>query len=456
MPSKVAPAKMKRKEFIKTSSLLLAGGALTPHMSCNTPKKGSARKNWAGNYTYKADSYYEPASAEELQQLVKKLDKQKALGSRHCFNDIADSPKNQISTRQLNKIGRLDADKNALTIQGGARYGDFAAELDTKGYALHNLASLPHITVAGACATATHGSGVTLGNLATQVLAMEIVTPQGEIVNIDRSNPDFFGLVVGLGAFGIIINMTLEVEKTFQVRQDVFQELPLASLEKSFDEIMSSGYSVSLFTNWLDQKISQVWIKRRTDKQLAELGNDFFGAKAATRNLHPIVEMSAENCTDQMGIPGPWYNRLPHFKMGFMPSGGKELQSEFFVPHGNAVDAILALEKKKELINPELFISEIRTVAADDLWMSPCYHQDCVAIHFTWKQNPDEVGKLIPMIETELAPYRVKPHWGKLFRMNPATIHQRYERFSDFLALVKKYDPAGKFRNHYLDLNIYS
>ena len=447
---------MKRKDFIKTSSLLFAGGVLTPDISCNTNKKESIRKNWAGNYTYKADNYYEPASAEELQQLVKKLDKQKALGSRHCFNDIEDSPKNQISTRRLNRILHLDADKNTLTIEGGARYGDFAAELDTKGYALHNLASLPHITVAGACATGTHGSGVTLGNLATQVVAMESVTPRGKIVNIDRSNPDFYGLVVGLGAIGVVINMTLEVEKTFQVRQDVFQELPLESLEKNFDEIMSSGYSVSLFTNWLDQKISQVWVKRRTDKKLAELGNDFFGAKAATRNLHPIVEMSAENCTDQLGVPGPWYNRLPHFKMGFMPSGGKELQSEFFVPHGNAVDAILALEKKKELINPQLLISEIRTIAADNLWMSPCYHQDSVSIHFTWKQNPDEVSKLLPMIESELAPFRVKPHWGKLFRMDPAIIHQRYERFPDFFALVKKFDPDGKFRNHFLDLNIYS
>ena len=447
---------MKRKDFIKTSSLLFAGGALTPDLSCHTKNDGTVRKNWAGNYTYRADSYYEPASVEELQQLVKKLDKQKALGSRHCFNDIADSPKNQISTRRLNKMLNLDTDKNSVTVQAGVRYGDFAAELDLKGYALHNLASLPHITVTGACTTATHGSGVTLGNLATQVMAMEIVNPQGEIIKIDRSHPDFYGLVVGLGAFGIITNITLELEKTFQVRQDVFQELPLASLEKHFDEIMSSGYSVSLFTNWLDQKISQVWIKRRTDKTMAELTNDFYGAKAATRNLHPIVTMSAENCTDQMGMPGPWYNRLPHFKMGFVPSGGKELQSEFFVPHGNAVDAILALEKKKELINPQLFISEIRTIAADDLWMSPCYHQDSVAIHFTWKQNPDEVSKLIPMIESELAPYKMKPHWGKLFSMNPAVLHERYEKFPDFLALAKKYDPDGKFRNHYLDLNIYS
>ena len=447
---------MKRKDFIKSSSLLVAGGVLTSNLSCDTKSKKGMRKNWAGNYTYKADGYYEPASVEELQQLVKKLDKQKALGSRHCFNDIADSPKNQISTRQLNKVMSVDTDKGTVTIQSGVRYGDFAAELDSKGYALHNLASLPHITVAGACSTATHGSGVALGNLATHVVAMEIVNPQGEIVKIDRTHPEFLGSIVGLGALGIITTVTLELEKTFQVRQDVFQELPLASLEKHFDEIMLSGYSVSLFTNWLDQKISQVWIKRRTDKTITEFSNDFFGAKAATRNLHPIVTMSAENCTDQMGVPGPWYNRLPHFKMGFVPSGGKELQSEFFVPHGNAVDAILALEKKKDLINPQLFISEIRTIAADELWMSPCYHQDSVAIHFAWKQNPDEVSKLIPMIENELAPYKMKPHWGKLFSVNPALLHERYEKYPDFLALTRKYDPDGKFRNHYLDLNIYS
>jgi xylitol oxidase len=445
---------MKRKDFIKTTSLLFAGGIVTPQLSCNNAQ-GTDRKNWAGNYAYKAKNYYEPASAEELQQLVKKLDKQKALGSRHCFNDIADAPNNQISTRHLNKIVQLDADKNTLTIEGGARYGDFAETLDSKGYALHNLASLPHITVAGACTTATHGSGVTLGNLATHAVAMEIVTPQGDILNVDKSNFDFYGLVVGLGAIGIVTKLTLEVEKTFQVRQDVFQDLPLSSMQH-FDEIMSSGYSVSLFTNWMEQKISQVWVKRRIGNNVEELGDDFFGAKAATRNLHPIIEMSAANCTDQMGVAGPWYNRLPHFKMGFKPSGGKELQSEFFVPHGNAVDAILALEKKKQLINPQLFISEIRTIAADNLWMSPCYHQDCVAIHFTWKQNPDEVNKLIPMIESELAPYKVKPHWGKLFTINPSILHERYEKFRDFLALVKKYDPDGKFRNHYLDLNIYS
>ena len=156
-----------------------------------------------------------------------------------------------------------------------------------------------------------------------------------------------------------------------------------------------------------------------------------------------------------MGVAGPWFQRLPHFKMGFTPSSGEELQSEFFVPRENALDAILALEKKGDQILPQLMISEIRTIAADDFWMSPCYRQDCVAIHFTWKQHTSEVMKLLPMIEAELAPFKYRPHWGKLFTMAPSVLQERYEKLPAFLALVKEHDPQGKFRNAYLDLNIY-
>lgn len=448
---------MKRKKFLQTSSVLLAGGMLAPYMACKSEPETVPvpLKNWAGNYTYQARNLQTPATVEELQQMVRELDKQKALGSRHCFNNIADSPQSQISTARLNKIVQLDETNKTLTVESGIRYGDFAMELDKQGYALHNLASLPHISVAGACATGTHGSGVQLGNLATPVRSIELVTPQGDILNLDRQHPDFPALVVGLGAFGIVSKITLDIENTYQVRQDVFQELPLASLAEHFDAIMSSGYSVSLFTNWLDQKVSQVWIKRRTDRPVEDLGADFYGATAATRNLHPIVEITAENCTEQMGVPGPWYLRLPHFKMGFMPSGGEELQSEYYVPREHAVDAILALEKKKDQIYPQLLISEIRTIAADEFWMSPCYRQESVTIHFTWKQHDKEVRALLPMIEAELAPYGVRPHWGKLFSVDPGVLHERYPRFPDFLALAKKYDPEGKYRNPYLDLNIY-
>jgi len=453
---------MKRKQFIKTTGTFAAGLALTPIISCKQEKKQlveealSVRKNWAGNYTYTAKNLYEPTTVEEVQALVQKLDTQKALGSCHCFNNIADNPVNQISTKNLKGLISLDEEAKTVTVGAGTKYGDLAPELQKKGYALHNLASLPHISVAGACATATHGSGVNNGNLATMVTALEMVDGNGDIVNFSREkDPDVFdGLVVNLGALGIITKMTLSIQETFDVRQDIFQELPLESLKENFEKILSSGYSVSLFTDWQNETISQVWVKRRTDTEVEDIGDDFYGAKAASKNLHPITRLSAENCTEQMGVPGPWYDRLPHFKMGFTPSSGEELQSEFFVPYENALDAILALEKMGDEIYPQLMITEIRTIAADNLWMSPCYKTDCVAIHFTWKQNVDEVAALLPMIESTLKPFKARPHWGKVFKMEPELLKSRYARLPDFIELINKHDPKGKFKNDYLNLNI--
>ena len=454
---------MKRKEFIKTTAAFAAATAFTPFISCKDKKEAmteveneAVRKNWAGNYTYKAKNLYEPQTVEEVQMLIKDLDSQKALGSCHCFNNIADSPLNQISTKNLKGIIAIDENNMKLELAAGTKYGDFAPELHEKGYAVHNLASLPHISVAGACATATHGSGVKNGNLASAVAGVELVNGKGEIVQLKRGDDRFDGAIVNLGALGIITKVTLDMEKTFDVRQDVFQNLPLQSLKENFDSILSGGYSVSLFTDWQDENISQVWVKRKVDNTLQDLGTDYYGAKGAERNLHPITELSAENCTEQMGIAGPWYDRLPHFKMGFTPSSGEELQSEFFVPHENALEAILAVEKLKELIYPQLMITEIRTIAADNLWMSPCYQQDCVAIHFTWKQNPKEVGELITLIEKELQPFDYRPHWGKLFSIDPELLVSKYEKLPDFLALAKEFDPNGKFKNDYLNLNIYT
>ncbi|MBX3242186.1 MAG: FAD-binding protein [Chitinophagaceae bacterium] len=452
---------MKRTTFLKTTATLAAGSVFGVNFSCGTNTKTPAkdiRTNWAGNYQYKAPEVYAPGSVDEVRELVKKLNKQKALGSTHCFNDIADSPQNQVSMEKLNRVVDIDKKAGIVTLEGGARYGQFAPELDKAGFALHNLASLPHISVAGACATGTHGSGVLNGNLSTEVRALELVTPAGDIITLDRDadGDRFNGAVVNLGALGIITRLVLDLVPAFEVKQYIFENLPLESLREHFNEIMSAGYSVSLFTDWQDKKVSQVWVKHKAEADTGNMDKAFFGATAAVKNMHPISSLSAENCTEQMGIAGPWYERLPHFKMGFTPSSGEELQSEFFVSKENAVDAILAIEKKAGDIFPHLFISEIRTIAGDDLWMSPCYKRDSVAIHFTWKQHTEEVLKLITMIEDELAPFHPRVHWGKLFTLKPAQLQSRYERYNDFLALAKDFDPQGKCRNAYLDRCFYN
>jgi len=446
---------MNKRTFIK----LFAAAMTIPAVSRLLAWAGGEKlKNWAGNLYYSTDRLYATSSLEQVQDYVKKESKLKVLGTRHCFNNIADSKDVFLSLKPMDKVIALDAAKHTVTVGAGITYGQLCPYLDSKGFALHNLASLPHISVAGACSTATHGSGEKNGNLATAASGLEMVTAFGDVVNLsrERDGETFRGAVVGLGALGVITKVMLDIQPAFQMRQYVYENLPLIQLKDHFDAIESSGYSVSLFTDWQKQRVNEVWIKSRDEQgQAFHATPEFFGATLATRNLHPIAELSAENCTEQMGVPGPWYERLPHFRMGFTPSAGKELQSEYFVPRQHAVEAILAVERLRDQVIPHLLISEIRTIAADELWLSPCYEQPCVTIHFTWKQDWPAVSKLLPVIEKELAPFRARPHWGKLFTTSPAELKGIYKKMPEFIELSRKYDPRGKFRNEYLNKNLF-
>ncbi|MBB6111946.1 xylitol oxidase [Mucilaginibacter lappiensis] len=445
---------MKRKTFIQLSTTLMA----TPLLSSLEGWAQAPRlKNWAGNLTFSTDHVFYPKSVQEVQQLVKTHAKLKVLGTRHCFNTIADSKDNLLSTKELNKVLSLDKKGHTVTVEGGIKYGELAPYLHKVGFALNNLASLPHISVAGSITTATHGSGVKNGNLSSAVTALEIVTADGNIVHLSKATDaeKLNAAVVGLGALGVITKVTLQVEPTYMMQQRVFTRMPMAQVKQNFEKIVSAGYSVSLFTDWQQDSINEVWIKSRIGTDKDHNGPEFYGAKAATKNVHPIIALSAENCTEQMGVPGPWYERLPHFKMGFTPSSGKELQSEYFVPIHHAVEAISAIARLGKQIGPHLFITEIRTIAADKLWMSPCHNQTSVTIHFTWKQETAAVLKLLPLIEKELSPFNARPHWGKIFTMAPKVLESRYEKLNDFKKLVAEYDPKGKFRNDFLSKEIY-
>jgi xylitol oxidase len=442
-----------KRNFLNLFSAAIASPVVAPLSAWMAKQRLT---NWAGNLVYSTDRLNEAASVGQIRSVLRSEEKVKVLGTRHCFNSIADSRDNLLSLKPMHEVVALDTAARTVTVDAGITYGQLCPYLDSKGFALHNLASLPHISIAGACSTATHGSGEKNGNLPTAVSAFEFVTAAGDVVKLSRKSDGetFRGAVIGLGAIGVITRITLDVQPTYQVRQYVYENLPLAQMKEHFDAIQSSAYSVSLFTDWQKQRLNEVWLKTRDPAFAAP--PEFFGAKHATRNLHPIAELSANNCTEQMGVPGPWYERLPHFRMGFTPSAGKELQSEYFVPRNNAVDAILAVERLREQIAPHLLISEIRTIAADDLWMSTCYRQSGVTIHFTWKQDWPAVRRLLPVIEKELSPFHPRPHWGKLFTLSPAELRSRYEKLEDFLQLASKYDPKGKFRNDFLNINIFA
>jgi xylitol oxidase len=411
-------------------------------------------RNWAGNYRYSASELHVPEDVGQVQELVARSSRMKVLGTRHSFNGIADSTESFLSLQKLNRVTALDLTRNKVTFEAGIRYGELCQYLHKSGYALHNLASLPHITVAGACATATHGSGDLNGNLATAVHSLEVVKADGEVVVFSREQQDgaIAGAIVGLGGLGVVTKITLDVIPTFQMSQYVYDNLPLEQLKEHFDDIFSSAYSVSLFTDWKKATFNQVWLKQRiTDQTFDQAEPEFFGATRAAAHRHPVPGHTSENCSEQMGIPGPWYERLPHFRMDFTPSAGDELQSEYFVPRQDAYHALSAIDQLREYISPLLHVSEVRTIAEDNLWMSPCYKQASVAIHFTWKANWGAVQQVLPMIEEQLAPFHARPHWGKLFAMPPARLQSLYEKLPDFQQLLFHYDPQGKFRNEFLN-----
>ncbi len=415
-------------------------------------------KNWAGNVAFGTQEVDDAATADAVRARVTAHERLKALGTRHSFNRIADSTDRFVAVAGLDGVS-IDADAKTVTVGAGITYGQLAPLLDRQGWALHNLASLPHISVAGSISTGTHGSGETNGNLASAVSAIEFVSATGEFERLSRAKDGetFRGAVVGLGALGVITRVTLDVQPAYMMRQHVYENIPLVEVTDHFDAIQASGYSVSLFWDWQESRINAVWIKTRVDAAKPfDAPAQFHGATLAAKNLHPIPELSAENCTGQLGAVGPWYERLPHFRMGFMPSAGQELQSEYFVPRRNAVDAILAVETLKDEIAPHLFVTEIRAIAADDLWMSPACGQDSIAIHFTWKPDMAAVSRLMARIERALAPYNARPHWGKLFTVTPATLRSIYPRLPEFVALAKRYDSQGKFRNAFLNEHIFS
>lgn len=406
-------------------------------------------KNWAGNYTYRAARIAHPQSLDELRELVLAADSVRALGSRHSFNDLADDDRLLVSTAGLPADIRIDEVASTVTVGGGVRYGDLARELQARGWALHNLASLPHISVAGAIATATHGSGDRNGNLATTVSGLRILRADGELVDLRRGEQGFDGAVVSLGALGVVTEVTIDIVPTFDVRQRLFGSVPWDAVIDRFDDVTSAAYSVSLFTDWAEDTVGLAWLKERADDATG-IGDDFFGATALTEPRHMIATMDVRNTTEQLGVFGPWNERLPHFRFEFTPSNGAEIQSEYLVPRANAVAAIRAVRELGPVIAPLLQVSEIRTVAADELWLSTAYRTDAVGLHFTWLRDQAGVEAILPALEAALLPLGARPHWGKVYLDADGVVPGLYPRLDAFRDLVAAFDPAGTFRNPFL------
>ncbi|GAA3281629.1 D-arabinono-1,4-lactone oxidase [Nesterenkonia halobia] len=408
---------------------------------------------WSRSHTFAARELCAPRTAEELQETIASSSRIRALGSRHSFNDVADTEGKLVTVHDLPE--RVDVDDSAatVTVSGGTTYGRLAEHLSHTHWALQNMGSLPHISVAGATATGTHGSGDAHRNLSAAVSAVDVVTADGEMHRWTREgHTDFGGRVLSLGALGVATTVTLDLVPTFDMRQDVWFDLPWPSLIENLDAIMASAYSVSVMPDWSHSETAgKVWLKSRCDAWDATLDPARFGARWARTERGELAEGQNANQTTQGGVPGPWWSRLPHFRPDADPSRGDEIQTEYFVPRRFGPDALRSLREVSPAFAPLVQVSELRTVAGDEQWLSPAHGRDSLAIHMTWRNEPEQVREVLPIVEAALEPYDPRPHWGKWFTHDGATVQRQYPRLGDFRTLVESLDPEGKFNNAFLE-----
>lgn len=410
--------------------------------------------NWAGNVAFQAKERYSPVSVAQVQAVVAGNDRVRAVGTGHSFNELADTSGTHIALDRLPPVVEVDSASASVRVAAGLPYSDVVRAVDAQGFALNNLASLPHISVGGSCATGTHGSGTANRCLAAAVRGLEIVTAEGDVAVLDRDKHGerFNGAVVALGRLGVVTHLTLDLVPSFDMRQRIYEGLPFDVLTEHFADIVTAAYSVCVFLDWDNASPAQVWINQLVqDPEPSIVNAPWFSAEPATEPRHPISHLSADCCTEQLGVVGRWFERLPHFRPEFTPSAGNELQSEYLLPFDEAVPALRALHRIRGRIRPVRQICEIRTIAPDDLWLSASYRRATVSIHFTWIADASAVLPVVSLVEEALAPFSAVPHWGKVFTTPPDIVREHYERLPDFRDLMSEYDPDGKFANSFTE-----
>lgn len=406
-----------------------------------------SERNWAGNVTYGPDVVQRPASVDELAELVRRSPAVRVVGTRHSFSDIACTDGALVSLEALPTSVTIDADTATARVTGTLRYGELVPHLEQAGFALPNLGSLPHISVAGACATGTHGSGDANRCLAAAVRSVDVVTGDGGLRTLERGQPGFPAAVVNLGALGPVVALTLDLEPSYRVRQDVYEDVPVDA--DDLTAALADAYSVSLFSDLRSHRFRTAWLKRREPWPKAPEPT-WRGGRLASTQHHPVPGQPPEGTTRQ-GEPGPWHLRLPHFRLDVPPSTrGDELQSEFLVGRENAADAWRVVLSLAGRLAPLVQIAEVRTVAADDLWLSLASGRDSVALHFTWVPDVAAVRAGLAELEAALAPFEPRPHWGKVFVTPLEQVRERYPHVDDAAGLVRELDPDGRFANAYV------
>lgn len=403
--------------------------------------------NWGGNLAFEQAEVVKPKTISELAEMVR-VNKVRPVGTLHSFSPIAKGEGLLMSTANLAIKPELDSDRSVVRFGAAMRFGELALFLEQNGFALRNMGSLPHISVAGAAATGTHGSGDKNQILSSSLTSFSYLNHEGELIKVEKQDPLFEAFRLGLGAYGIWVEAELSIVPSFQIRQDIFLEIPWSYFLEDPSRLTSAGYSVSLFGKWGTSTISQTWVKSEVEDPRA--GVPIAAIAPEQNSKRELADGVGDNLTEQGGKPGPWLHRLPHFRLDASPSAGNEIQTEYFFTRDKIAHAIEAVHSVAGKINPVLIISEIRSIAQDDAWLSPMRRGDSIALHFTWKNEPELVDIAVQELEKVLAPMEPIPHWGKVHHFTQSDLERAHPMLSKAREQFENADPSGKFSSDYL------
>uniref|UniRef100_A0A915D0Y3 FAD-binding PCMH-type domain-containing protein n=1 Tax=Ditylenchus dipsaci TaxID=166011 RepID=A0A915D0Y3_9BILA len=418
--------------------------------------------NWGGNFNFSTQDIKYPTTTAGVQQLVKECKgKIRPVGTRHSFSEIANTNDTLICLVHMNLILSVDPSVPSVTVQAGITYTDLIPFLQSIGLAIPMMASLGEISIAGAINTAVHGSGAGIGNLATQVLGLQMVLADGSVVQYSKGQNDteLAAATVGLGALGIVTQVTLQAQPTYNLAINVFENMDMSVLDTQLYNITHSGYAINMWSTFgTPGVLDQVWITTKVDSNgVNAYGNvsQLYGAPAATAQSSPIAALPPTYVVPQMGIVGPYYERLTDYDLGLSGQEGQQTQSEYYVDFDDFVPALKALQTLSAEINAVVYVALFRITEKDELWMSPQYKKTTMAIHFSWQPKLDQVMALLPKIEAALAPFNPIPHWGKLYTLKPEQYLPLLPKYPEWREQVELHDPTHKFRNKWLEENIF-
>lgn len=430
-------------------------------------RPGGVWQNWGRSASVRPVRVERPRSPEGVQRAVKAAQAQgltvKAVGAGHSFTGIAVAPGVLLELDDMQGLVSADAGSGLVTVLGGTRLHRMPGLLAPYGLAMQNLGDIDRQSIAGAIATGTHGTGKGFGGIATQVRGLTLVTAEGEFLRIDAErNADMLsGAVVGLGALGIVVEVTLQCVPAFLLHA-VDSRVPIDDALETLHERAADADHLEFYWHpHTDVALMKTqtrlpesaarhpipMLRRWVDETV--LSNGVFGAYCAASRIAPAIIPPFNRLAVRLTGHAEYTDRSHRVLVHDRAVRFREM--EYAIPADDVVPAVQAIRKLIDQRGWRIeFPIEVRFAAADDLWLSTAYGRDSayVAVHRYWRADPRAYFDAVEQIMLDLGG---RPHWGKLHSLDDEQLRARYPRFDDFLALRNRLDPGRLFGNRHLE-----